>query len=1371
MLSFSPLSLWPLWVCLGLRGYLMGQSPPGINHGRYGVDPFFLASPPAPDSIVGPDTVCPGTPETFYAETSIPGTIFEWDTVGVDLSPISGSQTSATFSGTGPYQIRVRRRSQTAPYCASPWTSKTVYPPQVDPTLSGPDITCDNSYQDYVSAYADGESYEWFIEPTTLGSVSDGDGTREIEVLWNNVSTPTTAELIVKVRKCGLFYYDTLAVVIQPGPQVNISAPDTVCRDELVLFSTVNVIAPGAGATYEWDFGDGSTAITSGSATHTYTVLDPNNLTFTVTLKVYGGASCPDTSYATHDIVVEPAPVANLTPTGPFVDCGPLSPITLTANAQSGYAPIDTFEWFDANGTVQGPCPTCDTYSASSYGDYYVEVTGPNGCKDRSNTVRIIQDCDTGTCTVSENVSITGGLTSCGTVAFTGTFSGSGVNPAWVAPPQATITLNTANNFEATFEEAGVYQFGYSVGYNVGGGICRIGESITAIVPYLADLKYTVACVGGGYQVTLLDQSNFYPPTPITSYDFYQGTTLLSSGTATTVTTGTLAPGSYTFELIIQGGSFPACTASVTITLPALPDADFTFATDGTCENTPVFFTNNSTGAVSYLWDFDDQSSNTQPDPERVFKPGDLYDVTLTASNAVGCADSVTQTVTISADSLGGILSADNNVCEGLPATLTYVDIGLKLPNTYYWMQGTDTLATTSPGSTYDVFTAGGYWAIGTDANGCIVRTQPATVVNFIEVPDPVISGEPQQCEQVPFTLEGYAGPGIDSYQWLLDDSTIVGETDPTLEVDGLDVGTYDYQVIVEVDGCFDTSEVFTVMVSPLPSVGPITASLISCQPYQVKLDAVGSPGGGSYNWSHGDQGNSVIVDQGGPYQVFYTDLNGCTASDQQYVARDPSAYLWIFPAGCYSFCEDEFPFLLPAPYATFDQWEWWHDGGNSLSGANGFASDYSLTGPGQYVLSLTNDLNCERSSDTMQVTAQACGVPCEEVTFNLYKFEQVGCILYFSGELIGPGGTYTVTTSQGSITPTSGNLNTIQQFNLTLPPGFPGGVVVVTFTVTLPDGSQCTYELQLDAQGCDEVGPCEEDIVFDFYAFSQEGCVLYMEGELFGPGGTYTVSASQGSISPGSGPVNTPQPFVLTLPAGFPGGTIVLTFTVTLPDGSQCIYELEIEADPCEEIEPCENSNFELYDISQEDCFLFFAGEVGGAGNTYTVVPSHGGISPNSGTVGVGQSFTLTLPAGFPGGTVVLTFIVTLPDGSQCTFEYELDASGCEGEDQASRRAKPAVEATSDPLLPSLVLRPNPSYGRLTVDYALETGASETEPSAPLTLTVYNVRGQALQQVLLPKMSGTWRADLSSLPEGLYLVLLRQGHDVIAQRKLSLMR
>lgn len=88
--------------------------------------------------------------------------------------------------------------------------------------------------------------------------------------------------------------------------------------------------------------------------------------------------------------------------------------------------------------------------------------------------------------------------------------------------------------------------------------------------------------------------------------------------------------------------------ATTTIKIKDLPIAAFTAnPTSGTTPLT-VNFTNNSTNATSYLWEFGTGGDpSTEPNPTYVYTPLGSFTVTLTATNSDG--DSVaTQEIDVS---------------------------------------------------------------------------------------------------------------------------------------------------------------------------------------------------------------------------------------------------------------------------------------------------------------------------------------------------------------------------------------------------------------------------------------------------------------------------------------------------------------------------------------------------------------------------------------------------------------------------------------------------------------------------------------------------------------------------------------------------
>ena len=60
-------------------------------------------------------------------------------------------------------------------------------------------------------------------------------------------------------------------------------------------------------------------------------------------------------------------------------------------------------------------------------------------------------------------------------------------------------------------------------------------------------------------------------------------------------------------------------------------------------------FTNSSTGATSYLWDFGDGNTSTEESPTHVYDTHDIYTVTLTATNDANLSSSLSQTIDIQA--------------------------------------------------------------------------------------------------------------------------------------------------------------------------------------------------------------------------------------------------------------------------------------------------------------------------------------------------------------------------------------------------------------------------------------------------------------------------------------------------------------------------------------------------------------------------------------------------------------------------------------------------------------------------------------------------------------------------------------------------
>ena len=124
-------------------------------------------------------------------------------------------------------------------------------------------------------------------------------------------------------------------------------------------------------------------------------------------------------------------------------------------------------------------------------------------------------------------------------------------------------------------------------------------------------------------------------------------------GTTSTETSPTHiypSPGTYRVSLIARDPQTCNLVDSVvqTISVTALPTADFSFGPIPTEENKPVIFENLSTGAVRYKWLFGDGDSAIRTTRDTVlhqYNATGIYDACLIAYSAAGCADTICKPV------------------------------------------------------------------------------------------------------------------------------------------------------------------------------------------------------------------------------------------------------------------------------------------------------------------------------------------------------------------------------------------------------------------------------------------------------------------------------------------------------------------------------------------------------------------------------------------------------------------------------------------------------------------------------------------------------------------------------------------------------
>jgi PKD repeat protein len=134
---------------------------------------------------------------------------------------------------------------------------------------------------------------------------------------------------------------------------------------------------------------------------------------------------------------------------------------------------------------------------------------------------------------------------------------------------------------------------------------------------------------------------------------------------------------------------------------PSKPVAafDFNIKNQGTLPDT-VLFTNNSTGATSFTWTFDDGNTSTQQSPSNIYKTVKTYNVKLVVAGAGG-TDSVTKPITISLDKPKADFSFTIVNGGTLPTNVSFVSTSLRADSVLWRFDDGTTSKTSSPQVTY----------------------------------------------------------------------------------------------------------------------------------------------------------------------------------------------------------------------------------------------------------------------------------------------------------------------------------------------------------------------------------------------------------------------------------------------------------------------------------------------------------------------------------------------------------------------------------------------------------------------------------------------------------------------------------------------
>jgi len=903
---------------------------------------------PVLSNIAGPISVCPGSYYTYSVSSNMAGP-FLWSTSpsGTIISQMGANNDSVIVQWTGmvPHSINV---SQTVKGCTA---SKTLSVSNVPPvTITGTATVCrDQTPNPFYTASGGlpAGSYTWAISPAAAGTITGGQGTNQISVLWHGGVTPGTSTANVQVVVCN--YTPVLyPVTITTPPNVTVTRSGSLCTMPGVTLS----VSPALPC-YQW-YLNGVAQSGATSPTYIATTFGYYEVKCPTLCSGYGGIYIPR----------EYIPNVKISANNKLIYC-PTEPINVTLfSAASGAC---TFEWFRNNVSVAGPSGTNTPLNVTLIGSYY-QVVKCGNCKDTSNTIII----DTITCSpgpdcdfsyspslinddinkagpseiifdataFSATLNIQPPTNLCNNPQFSAIYNitsphsfNSGIH--WNFGDGGTFSITTSGGFTPahTYTSVGVYVVSAYVDVNCPptppSHICKLIDTIHYVVPIAANFGASVHCE----KVYLNNLSSVLSGCSITAYAWSAtgpGSVTFSNPAIASPVLTVGASGTYNVTLTVTS-SCSGCTATITLPVTVtLPSATFTVPSP-VCAGTPIPLSAPG-GMSNYLWNFGDGYTSSLQNTTHAFgltPPNPT--ITLTVSNALGCTANFAVPISVIAPPVLNITSLQK-ICPGATATITATGAGF---TTYDWYHN-NVLVQSGASNTYTTSAIGTYYVIANTASGgCAVKSALTYVFNH---PKPVanIKGSSVACLSggvANIYLYNSINDPNTTYVW-----TLQGNVTPLSNVFDLNitvnaVGNYSY-VITATDNITNcvARDTFCVVVgnTPVVSVTGPSGTLCAGVPHTFQVTPYNPAF--IYQWSNGATGQFMSTSLPGMYMVTVTDpVYGCFSSAfAGMVLPRPSTIL--FPIGCDTICDYDSiipPLALGGPFTPGSYTVQWFLNGN----------------------------------------------------------------------------------------------------------------------------------------------------------------------------------------------------------------------------------------------------------------------------------------------------------------------------------------------------------------------------------------------------------------------------------------------------------
>ncbi|MBS1618219.1 MAG: hypothetical protein JST76_06850, partial [Bacteroidetes bacterium] len=831
-------------------------------------------------TISSPDTsLCAGQSTTLTATGLPAGGTYSWSPTNF-MTPVAGNTATVTVA---PPANQTYLVTYTTSGCSGTATKTVNVVPAVVSHAGGNQTFC-MPYAGTVTlgatptATGGSGNFSYLWSPSTrLSSTTVANPT-----LTSNVASTITYYVTVTDNVSGCTSVDSAVITLNPAVVADAGSATSVCNGLGVTIGGSPTGSGGTGTlTYSWSPTTGLSSSTVANPVASPTVLT----TYTVTVTDTKG--CSATSSVT--VTVNPKPTADAGPGQNLTACSAASVIIGGAPTASGGTPGYTYLWSPAGGLSSSTSPNPSVSQIGSTTLYTVTVTDSKGCTAAASvnvtvvgsTLQVDAGVNTSYCANSGSSTVLTGTVTGGTAPYTYQWS-----------PATGLSSTTAISATANPSAAGSYLYTLNVTDNNG---CNASDTVRLTVwPSVVASAGSAVAICNGSSTTIGGAPTASGGTSPFVYAWAPGTGLTSTTVANPVASPLL---NTTYNVTVTDAHSCSATSSVAVTVNNNPlahaGANQTYCQPVTATITlgAVPAATGGSGTYSYTWSPVTGLNNAGvANPTVTVSSAGTTRYYLTVTDGNGCYGVDSTNLTILPQPSVTATSSDTDICTGQTTTLTAS--GSPAGGTYQWYPQVSMSPSSGAAASVDVAptTNQTYFVIYTQ--GTCSDTASKTVRVFSNV---VASAGPNQTYCLPVTStitlggvpSGSGGSGSYTYAWSpsanLSSATVANPT-----VTSVSAGSTLYSLTVtdKISGCQAVSTM-TLVINPTATVAISPTDTDLCTGQSTTLTAVGSPAGGSYQWSptfnmNPGAGNtaSVTVAPSGTqrYQVTYT-ANGCAGS------------------------------------------------------------------------------------------------------------------------------------------------------------------------------------------------------------------------------------------------------------------------------------------------------------------------------------------------------------------------------------------------------------------------------------------------------------------------------------------------------------